>query len=220
MHCSQCQYQFFAQPPLERHVRRSDLSILLANCNETIATTKQILNALKRDTYSIGLAGKARSQEWSVRTGIARDLRTKFVEEAIKYQTAQRQFKSNIDNEIRMTVRVKRPHANEDEVNAVLNRKRSKYDMNLRDEFGNTQSTEDMVVRITFQYPELEVIEQSLLELHESFYYYFLLARVKGKGHLGDIEEDHFYSKGYQLRDNTKYDRLKIFWQVAIAHFR
>jgi Syntaxin len=167
------------------------------------------------------MAGKARSQEWSVRTGISRDLRTKFVEVALKYQTAQKQFKSNIENEIRMAVRVKRPNVNEDEINSVLNRTmKSEIDMNIKDEFGMNPSTEDLIVKMTFRYPELQLIEQSLLELHESFYYYFLLAQEKGNGPLGDIEGDRFSSGGYQRRENTNYNRAKIFWRHAIAHFR
>lgn len=205
---------------MERHSRRSsiDLAILLANCNETIATTKQILDALKRDTYSLGLAGKAKSQEWSVRTGIARDLRTKFVEEALKYQTAQRQFKSNIDNEIRVAVRLKRPNIKENEINVILSRtKSSETGMSLKDEFDMTPSTEDLIVKITFRYPELQIIEKSLLELHESYYYYFLLAQVKGKGNIGDIEDGHFPSEDNQLKQN---DRGKIFWMLVKSHFR
>lgn len=205
---------------MERHSRRSsiDLAILLANCNETIATTKQILDALKRDTYSLGLAGKAKSQEWSVRTGIARDLRTKFVEEALKYQTAQRQFKSNIDNEIRVAVRLKRPNVKENEINAVLSRtKSSESGMSLKDEFDMTPSTEDLVVKITFRYPELQIIEKSLLELHESYYYYFLLAQVKGKGHIGHIDDEHLSSKNNQLKQS---DRGKVFWLLVKSHFR
>jgi t-SNARE complex subunit (syntaxin) len=186
-----------------------------------MVTTKQVLNALKRDTYSIKLAGKARSQEWNVRRGISRDLRTKFVEEALKYQTAQKQFKSNIDNEIRIAVRVKRPNVNEDEMSAVLNRtKKSETLMNVQDEFDMTPSTEDLILRIAFRYPELQLIEQSLSELHESFYYYFLLAQEKGNSPLGDIEDERFSSRGYQRRENTNYNRAKTFWRLAIAHFR
>ena len=143
---------------------------------------------MKRDTEIMSLMNPTRALVTQIREEVTRGLRDRFVESANEYQSAQKRYMFEIEEEIRDEIYIRRPNIPDEAITAALKYPRNicrpsssdDYTIVVR-EFVPPSELEKEVASITLKYPDWIAMYYSLEELHESLYYYLLLAQTKAE---------------------------------------
>lgn len=167
---------------------------------------------MKRETEVMRLESPNRPQEPAVRDNLTRELLTEFVETTNSFQSAMKKFKSDIEILVKKEVLNKMPDVPDDDIeNALQNSRRlfgieDNCDSNpysgsksaeLSIEYVAGSVMQSIVDSITVKYPALDHLNHALEDLHNSFYFNFLVAQNK-KERSSSMTET---SQEYSLRD-------------------
>lgn len=161
---------------------------MLAKTNENILATKQTLSVMKRETELMSLMNPTRALITQIREEVTRGLQDRFVESTNEYQSAQRRYMFEIEEEIREEIYIERPDVPQEDITAALKYPRNicrpsssdDYTIVIK-EFIPPSVLEQEVASMTLRYPDWIAMYYSLEELHETLYYYLLLAQTKAE---------------------------------------
>lgn len=143
---------------------------------------------MKRETEMMSSRNPGRPLITQIREEVTRGLRDRFVGSANEYQSAQKRYMFEIEEEIRDEIYLGRPNVLDEGITAALRNPRNicrpsssdAYTIGVK-EFITPSELEKEVASITLKYPDWIAMYYSLEELRESLYYYLLLAQTKAE---------------------------------------
>ena len=163
------------------------MTTLLTSTNRIVATTNQLLASLKMAAARMKTEGISRTQEVSVFEGIMDSLETQYHECSNNYKAMQLKYKTDIERKIIDEVFIRRPTATNNEVISALNGADALCYVNYANQEplpvasiyhpASATTTADIVEIVMMNYPDLETLNKSLLDLNQAFDGYCVLAQ-------------------------------------------
>mmetsp|Transcript_17807 Transcript_17807/g.26989 ORF Transcript_17807/g.26989 Transcript_17807/m.26989 type:complete len:303 (+) Transcript_17807:37-945(+) len=175
-----------------------DLRRVIDESNKQAKRAKNLLGELKDENNLLKTQGKVSESDMRVRENLVTTLTRKFLEEIKKYQAAQQQYKEEIQTKLKRQVKLVKPDATDDDVEAIVNSEGGRDALykqtilagGVNDDIRNTTA------KIAGKYQDMKTLEQSVSELHQMFLDFSLLVENQGEL-LNSIE--------HQVRHSVQY---------------
>ncbi|GMI20612.1 hypothetical protein TeGR_g14508, partial [Tetraparma gracilis] len=191
------------------------LQPLIMDTNKRAKHAKALLSAVKDDNEKHKKEGTLKPSELRIRMNLCSTLTRKFIDEMKNYQKAQQSYKNDIKNKVQRQVKIVKPDATPEEVDAVIKSEggrdqlyKEKILRGVADPIKNTYN------QVADKYQDVLTLEASVAELHQMFLDFALLTEQQGE--MLDQIEYQVKSAGDYIDDGNIDIQSAINFQRAI----
>jgi len=163
---------------LSKNLRR-----VIDSTNKQAKGAKNLLGDLKHEDETLKNNHEISDSDLRVRENILNTLTRKFIDEMKAYQSAQQNYKTDIQRKMKRQVRVMKPDATDEEVEECMKSEGGRDALYKQAILagGVNDEIRTVTAKVAGKYQDVKALEQSVAELHQMFLDFALLVEQQGE---------------------------------------
>jgi len=160
-----------------------DLRRVIDSTNKQAKGAKNLLGDLKNENEVLKSKDEISDSDLRVRENILNTLTRKFIDEMKAYQSAQQNYKTDIQRKMKRQVKVVKPDATDEEVEEIMKSEGGRDALYKQTILagGVNDEIRTVTAKVAGKYQDVKALEQSVAELHQMFLDFALLVEQQGE---------------------------------------